>query len=326
MTAGCRFAACAASAPVASGHITGAKTSRLLGAGMAVAESACAAQRNVVLQELDLENRGRLMGAAEPGQLDAFRKVLQEEYDVRTHRSVADEVGRLDHSLREVVSQQLSHVLKEITNRDDTARALEAKLEAQRRMLREDHEAQVRRQAAESEAAAKARVEALQAEAMANVDECQRKAAEEQERLLEVRVHGRFGSRGAAARRRLFCVKRGLTCNDLTCPHMKAFSLQVQNELIGENERLQERIDELGADVYLLRQENTDLSAKQEQLDEVRGSRALRKLLELCAGPSSTVGWHNRRHQSRELFGMSLLVLCRQSSVSGRLDISMFEH
>lgn len=45
--------------------------------------------------------------------------------------------------------------------------------------------------------------------------------------------------------------------------------MQVQNELIAENERLQERIDELGADVYLLRQENTDLCAKQEQLDEV---------------------------------------------------------
>lgn len=127
-----------------------------------------------------------MIGAAEPGQLDAFRKVLQEEYDVRTHRSVADEVGRLDHSLREVVSQQLSHVLKEITNRDDTARVLEAKLEAQRRMLREDHEAHLRRQAADSEAAAKARVEALQAEARDAVDQCQRKAAEEQERLLEV--------------------------------------------------------------------------------------------------------------------------------------------
>ena len=115
-----------------------------------------------------MENRGRLMGAAEPGQMDAFRKVLQEEYDVRTHRSVADEMGRLDHSLREVVSQQLSNVMKEITNRDDTARALEAKLEAQRRMLREDHESQLRRQAAESEAAAKARVESLQAEASAS--------------------------------------------------------------------------------------------------------------------------------------------------------------
>lgn len=153
----------------------------------------------MALQELDLENRGRLIGAAEPGQLDAFRKVLQEEYDVRTHRSVADEVGRLDHSLREVVSQQLGHVLKEITNRDDTARALEAKLEAQRRMLREDHEAQVRRQAADSEAAAKARVEALQAEAMANVDECQRKAAEEQERLLAVCAHGDLRSWGTSS-------------------------------------------------------------------------------------------------------------------------------
>lgn len=126
------------------------------------------------------------MGAAEPGHMDAFRKVLQEEHDVRAQRSVADEVGRLDHSLREVFSQQLSDVLKEITNRDDTARALEAKLESQRRMLREEHEALLRRQAAESEAAATARVEALQAEAMANVDECQRKAAMEHERLLEV--------------------------------------------------------------------------------------------------------------------------------------------
>eukprot|EP00892_Ulva_mutabilis_P007660 jgi/Ulvmu1/5266/UM022_0060.1 len=185
------------------------------------------------LQELDLESRGRLMGAAEPGQMDAFRKVLHEEYDVRTQRSVADEVGRLDHSLREVVSQQVSNVLKEITNRDDTARALEAKLEAQRRMLREEHEAQLRRQAADSETAAKARVEALQAEAMANVDQCQRKAAMEHDRLLEV-----------------------------------------QNELIAENERLQERIDELGADVYLLRQENTDLCSKQERIEELEATNS----------------------------------------------------
>lgn len=140
----------------------------------------------LVLQELDLENRGRLMGTPDSGQLDAFRKILQEEYDVRTQKSVADEVGRLDHSLREVFSQQLGHVLKEITNHDDAARTLDLKLEAQRRMLREDHEAQLKRQSAESEAAAKARVEALQAEAMANVDECQRKATEEQARLLEV--------------------------------------------------------------------------------------------------------------------------------------------
>jgi len=68
-------------------------------------------------QELDMENRGRLMGAAEPGQMDAFRKVLQEEYDVRTHRSVADEMGRLDHSLREVVSQQLSNVMASATRK-----------------------------------------------------------------------------------------------------------------------------------------------------------------------------------------------------------------
>lgn len=83
--------------------------------------------------------------------------------------------------------------------------------------------------------------------------------------------------------------------------------MQVQNELIGENERLQERIDELGADVYLLRQENTDLSTKQEQLDEVRNSCALRKLLALWPWSSSTIGRHIRRHLSRKLFVLCLL-------------------
>jgi hypothetical protein len=138
------------------------------------------------MQELDLENRGRLLGPTDMSQLDMFRKVIQEEHGMRAHRSMADEVGRLDHSLREAVSQQVSNVLKEITNRDDAARELESRLEAQRRTLRQEADAQLRRQAAESEAAAKTRVEAVQAEATAAVTECERKATVERERLMQV--------------------------------------------------------------------------------------------------------------------------------------------
>jgi predicted nuclease with TOPRIM domain len=45
--------------------------------------------------------------------------------------------------------------------------------------------------------------------------------------------------------------------------------VQVQNDLVAENEKLQERMDELGADVYLLRQENAELRKSLENLSEV---------------------------------------------------------
>lgn len=138
------------------------------------------------MQELDLENRGRSSDLLQDRQLELFRKVLQEENGSRTHRSVADEVGRLDSSLREALSQQFSTVLKEITNRSDTARELEVKLEAQHQSLRQEADAQLRKQAADSEAAAKASVEAVQAEATAALKECERKAAAEQEHLENV--------------------------------------------------------------------------------------------------------------------------------------------
>jgi hypothetical protein len=141
------------------------------------------------VQELDMENRGRSSDLLQDRQLELFRKVIQEEHGSRTHRSVADEVGRLDNSLREAFSQQFSTVLKEITNRDDAARELEGKLETQRQALRQEADAQLRKQAAESEAAAKASVEAVQAEATAAVKECERKASLEREHLTQVPAH-----------------------------------------------------------------------------------------------------------------------------------------
>lgn len=135
-----------------------------------------------------MENRGRSSELLQDRQLELFRRVIQEEHGTRTHRSVADEVGKLDNSLREAFSQQFSTVLKEITNRDDTARELEGKLEAQRQSVRQEADAQLRKQAAESEAAAKASVEAVQAEATAAVTECERKATLEREHLTQVRT------------------------------------------------------------------------------------------------------------------------------------------
>ena len=133
-----------------------------------------------------MENRGRSSHMLQDRQLELFRQVLQEENGSRTHRSVADEVGKLDNSLREAFSQQFSTVLKEITNRIDTARELEVKLETQRQSLRQEADAQLRKQAAESEAAAKASVEAVQAEATAAVTEIERKTALEREHLTQV--------------------------------------------------------------------------------------------------------------------------------------------
>lgn len=136
-----------------------------------------------------MENRGRSSDVLQDRQLELFRKVLQEEHGSRTHSSVADEVGRLDNSLREAFSQQFSTVLKEITNRDDTSREIEVKLEIQRQTLRQEADAQLRKQAAESEAAAKASVEAVQAESTAEVTECERKAARERENFTQVPEH-----------------------------------------------------------------------------------------------------------------------------------------
>jgi hypothetical protein len=50
--------------------------------------------------------------------------MLHEESKFRHQCSVAQEANMLDRSVREAVSQQISTVLKEITNRDDSARVL----------------------------------------------------------------------------------------------------------------------------------------------------------------------------------------------------------
>ena len=47
--------------------------------------------------------------------------MLQQENDARQQQSVASEVGKLDQSLRDTVSQQVTRALSEITNRDHSA-------------------------------------------------------------------------------------------------------------------------------------------------------------------------------------------------------------
>ena len=72
------------------------------------------------LQMMDFESRRQMMGSVDVSQADALRKVLQEEQ--RLQPRVSDtEPAKLDQSIREAVNQHLPSVLREITNRDDSA-------------------------------------------------------------------------------------------------------------------------------------------------------------------------------------------------------------
>lgn len=56
-------------------------------------------------------------------QVEALRRLLQEEKASKQQMSGVGNFDRLDESLRNAVSKQVSTALKEITNRDDTAKA-----------------------------------------------------------------------------------------------------------------------------------------------------------------------------------------------------------
>jgi hypothetical protein len=74
------------------------------------------------MQILDFENRERMSGMSDSHHLEALRRMIQEESKYRHQCSVGQEASLLDHSVKDAVNQQISTVLKEITNRDDSAR------------------------------------------------------------------------------------------------------------------------------------------------------------------------------------------------------------